>query len=127
LLRCVPGERAKLAGIAVTISAPRPGRFVTRLGIVVPNERLTVFRTLIGPVAKRDIPEQQQRTANKKESSTHGRQFSKYSKPYRRTLPNAEPPARASVISQLVGCGANFYFLIFTFRNFLRNHRQDVF
>jgi hypothetical protein len=59
-------------GVAFTISGARPSRLVTRLGVIVPNERPAVFRALINSVAERDIGEQQKRTAKKEESSIHG-------------------------------------------------------
>src|ERR1700737_5056677 len=62
-LPCVPGERAKPARVAFTISATRPGRFVTRFGIAVPYGGLSIFGALIIALAKRHAREQQQRAA----------------------------------------------------------------
>ena len=58
-LRCVPGKRAEPTSVAFTISIARPLRFIARLGMVVPDQRLAVFRALISPVAERDIREHQ--------------------------------------------------------------------
>ena len=51
----VPGERAKSARVSFTIAPARPGRFVTGLGVIVPDQRPAVSRGLIGSVAARDI------------------------------------------------------------------------
>ena len=81
----VPNERAKSARVAFTIAPARPGRFITGLGMIVPDERPAVFRALIRSFAARDICEQQKRRTVKEQiSSAHCGQFTRYGKYPRR-------------------------------------------
>src|ERR1700736_5596058 len=74
----VPAERAKSARVPVSITPTQPGRFITGLGVIVPDQRLAVSRALISSLAERDICEHQECTANKKQSPTHvGTQYSR--------------------------------------------------
>jgi len=61
----VPNERAESARVPFTITRARPGRFITELGMIVPDERPAVSCALIRSLAERDIREQQERSANK--------------------------------------------------------------
>ncbi len=60
----VPSERAKSAGVSFSIPATRPDRFIPRLGMVVPDERLAVSCALISSLAERDVREHYERTGN---------------------------------------------------------------
>ena len=51
----VPDERAESAPVPFAIAPARPGRFITGLGMIVPNERSAVFRGLIISFAARDL------------------------------------------------------------------------
>jgi hypothetical protein len=71
-VRRVPGQCANFSGVSLTVPVTEPRRCVTRFGIVVPDNRLTVFRALIGPLTKGDAGEhRQERTANTKQSHDH--------------------------------------------------------
>src|SRR5438445_12972677 len=64
----VPGERAKSARVYFRITSARPGRFITGLGMIVPDERPAVSCTLISSLAMRDIHQHEQRNENKEQS-----------------------------------------------------------
>ena len=51
----VPGQRTKSARVSFAIAPARPGRFVTGLGMIVPDQRPAVSCGLISSVAARDI------------------------------------------------------------------------
>ena len=72
----VPAQRAKPARVSFTIASTRPGRYVAGFGMIIPDQRFTVFCALINPVPERDVREKQKRrTANRQESFAHRRQF----------------------------------------------------
>ena len=67
----VPGQRAQPAGVPFLVPGARPGCFVDRLGMIIPNECLPVSRALISSLAERDIREHQEHTRNEQELSSH--------------------------------------------------------
>lgn len=72
LLGGVPTECAKPSGVSFNVPVTEPRRCITRFGIVVPDNRLTVFRVLIGPLTKGDAGEHRQEDAAKtKQSHDH--------------------------------------------------------
>ena len=74
----VPGERAESTRVSFTITPARPGRYVTALGVIVPDEGPAIFRGLISSLAARDIHQHEQRSANKEQSPGHlGTQYSR--------------------------------------------------
>jgi hypothetical protein len=71
-VRRVPGQCANFGGVSLTVPVAEPRRCVTRFRIVVPDNRLTVFRALIRALAKRGAGEhRQERAANTKQSYDH--------------------------------------------------------
>ena len=55
MVRRIPSECAKPASITLAIATTRPGRFVARLGKIIPDQRLSVSGLLINSVTERDI------------------------------------------------------------------------
>ena len=51
----IPAERAKSARVSFTITPTRPGRYITGLGMIVPDEGPAIFRGLISSLAARDF------------------------------------------------------------------------
>ena len=71
-VRRVPGQCAKFGGVFLTVPVTEPRRCVTRFGIVVPDNRPTVFRALIGSLTKGDAGEHRHKhAANTKQSHDH--------------------------------------------------------
>jgi hypothetical protein len=70
-VRRVPGQRANFSGVSLSVPVTEPRRCVTGFGIVVPDNRLTVFRALIGPLTKGDAGEHRQEEAANTKQSTH--------------------------------------------------------
>jgi hypothetical protein len=51
-VRHIPGQCANFGGVSLTVPVTEPRRCITRFGIVVPDNRLTVFRALIDPLTQ---------------------------------------------------------------------------
>src|SRR6267143_794586 len=72
----VPAQRAKPARVSFAIASTRPGRYLAGFGMIIPDQRFTVFCALINPVPERDVrQEQKRRTVNRQESFAHRSQF----------------------------------------------------
>jgi hypothetical protein len=67
----VPCQRAESVRVPFAITRARPGRFITGLEMIVPDQRSAVSRALIRSFAARDIHQHEQRNANKEESPSH--------------------------------------------------------